>query len=92
MLEQTASSIHKKTSPILKLFILARFGKCSNLLIKWMNENINFVDKHTNPPNIPQVRPIENFWSCLAQKVYEKGWEAQNQTNLIERINSKLKE
>ncbi len=64
----------------------------SNLTIRWMNENINFVDKDCNPPNIPQARPIENFWGCLAHKVYEKGWEAQTQQDLIARINLKLKD
>lgn len=60
--------------------------------VSWMNENIKFVPKHLNPPNVPQARPIENFWGCLAQKVYEGGWEAKTEQQLIHRIESKLKE
>ena len=40
-----------------------------------MNENVKFIPKDINPPNVPQARPIENFWGCLAKKVYEGGWE-----------------
>ena len=60
--------------------------------VTWMNENVNFVAKNINPPNIPQARPIENFWAVLAQKVYEKGWEATNQDQLVRRIKAKISE
>ena len=46
-------------------------------------------DIHTN---VPQARPIENFLECLAQKVYEEGWEAKTEQQLIRRIKSKVKE
>ena len=54
--------------------------------------NVNFVPKEINPPNVPQTRPIENFWGCLTQKVYEGGWEANMEQQLIRRIESKMKE
>ena len=53
-----------------------------------MDENV----KDINPPNVPQARPIENFWGCLVQKVYEGGWEAKTEQQLIRRIKSKMKE
>ena len=56
-----------------------------------MNENVYFVDETTNPPNVPQARPIENLWGILAQKVYEGGWEAKTHQELISRIQSQLK-
>ena len=59
---------------------------------KWMTGKINFVEKGINPPNIPQARPIENFWGDLSQKVYEKDWQAKTKDQLINRIKSKLKE
>ncbi len=62
----------------------------SNATTTWMEEFINFVPKSKNPPNVPQARPIENFWGCLCQKVYENGWEAKTQKELIARIKSKL--
>ena len=60
--------------------------------VKWMSENINFVRVEDNPPNVPQARPIEDFWGCLSQKVYEGGWEATSDQQLINRIEAKLKE
>ena len=56
-----------------------------------MNENVYFVDEITNPPNVPQARPTENLWGILAQKVYEEGWEAKTQQELISQIQSQLK-
>jgi hypothetical protein len=35
-------------------------------VVSWMDENINYVARHMNPPNVPQARPIESFWGCLA--------------------------
>jgi hypothetical protein len=34
-----------------------------------------YVPKIENPPNVPQIRPIEKFWANLKKKVYQK---AQN--------------
>jgi transposase len=39
-----------------------------------------------NPPNLPQCRPIENFWGILKMKVFENGWEAENIMKLRRRI------
>lgn len=54
-------------------------------------KNINFVDKEMNPPNIPEARPIEDFWKELKDAVYEKGWEASNIKELRSRINYCMK-
>ena len=64
----------------------------SKQTVGWMDENVKFVPKYINPPNVPQARPIENFWGCLAQKVNEGGWEAKTEHQLIRRIKSKMKE
>ena len=42
--------------------------------------------------NVPQARPIENFWAILVQKVYEGGWEATSEEQLIRRIKAKIRE
>ena len=60
--------------------------------IAWMEENVYYVAKCSNPSNVPQARPIKNFWDCLAQKVYEGGWQATTEKQMIDRIKSKLKE
>ena len=58
----------------------------------WIYENVNFVPEEINRPNVPQARPIENFWSCLAQKTYKGAWGAKTEQQLIRRIESKMKE
>ncbi len=52
-----------------------------------MDVDVKFVPKDINPQNVPQARPIENFWGCLAQKIYEGGWEAETQQQLINELN-----
>ena len=54
------------------------------------NLNINFLSKEMNPPNCPQIRPIEDFWGMLKQKVYSKGWKAENHDQLKRRIKYSL--
>ena len=48
--------------------------------------DINFVSKEDNPPCVPQLRPIENFFGILKQQVYKNGWEAQSHDQLKGRI------
>ena len=45
-----------------------------------------------NPPNVPQARAIEDFWAILARKVYDNGWEAQNEEQLRRRIFQMIRE
>ena len=40
-------------------------------------KNIHFVPKSGNPPNVPQLRAIENFWDILKSKVYDGGLTAK---------------
>ena len=48
--------------------------------------DLNYITKELNPPNAPQIRPIENYWSALKQKVYENNWSAKNREQLIRKI------
>ena len=57
-----------------------------------MQQNIRFVPKGDNPPNVPQARPIEHFWALLSQKVYDSGWQATTYAALRRRIKTKLRE
>ena len=51
----------------------------ANSVVNYMNaQNVKFVQKQENPANVPEVRPIEDFWSILKGKVYENGWRAEN--------------
>jgi hypothetical protein len=59
----------------------------------WLEEHrIPFVPRNDNPPNLPQARPIENFWALLSGRVYINGWEAQNEQQLRRRIMQKIRE
>lgn len=65
----------------------------SGVTQNWLRQHhIPFVPKNDNPPNLPQVRPIEDFWALLSRKVYHGGWEAQNEEQLRRRIYEKLRE
>lgn len=49
-------------------------------------QNINFVEKSENPANVPEARPIEDFWGDLKREVYKKNWSAKNVKELKRRI------
>ena len=53
--------------------------------------NIKFLPKEDNPPNIPQLRPIEKFWAILKQKLYANNWTTDNYPELIARIKKCIK-
>lgn len=62
----------------------AHYGKMSLEFLK--SNNINFVEKHRNPPNVPQNRPIEDLFGYLSSIVYRKGWRAESTQQLMRRI------
>ena len=45
-----------------------------------------------NPPNAPQIRPIENYRDIRKMKVYEGNWTAKTRDHLIRRIKIKQKD
>lgn len=52
---------------------------------------IKFIDKRINPPNVPQVRPIEDFWAILKRKVYSDGWVENSTKELKKKIRKELR-
>ena len=54
-------------------------------------KEINYVKKLDNPPNVPECRPIENFWGILKGLVYANNWQALNLIQLKARIQQCLK-
>lgn len=52
---------------------------------------IPVVPKHANPPNVPQLRPIENFWANLKRRVYSNNFVAKSTDDLIEKATKELK-
>ena len=52
---------------------------------------MSFVEKIDNPPAVPELRPVKNFWSILKGLVYEKNWEAKTGDDMKNRIKYCLK-
>ncbi len=62
-------------------------------VLDYLIENsINHVDKVDNPANLPECRPIEDFWSILKGKVYANNWIAKDIPTLKKKIKKCLKE
>ena len=55
------------------------------------SKNIDFVPKEHNPANVPELRPIEDFWSELKRLVYSNNWECKNLGQLKSRIEYSIK-
>jgi hypothetical protein len=43
-------------------------------LVRLEERKIEYVPKEENPPNVPQIPPIENFWANLKRKVYSNNY------------------
>jgi hypothetical protein len=49
-------------------------SRYANETTQWLLQHqIKFIPKQVNPPKVPKAGPIEDFWSILANKVYEGG-------------------
>lgn len=52
---------------------------------------IEYVPKDENPPNAPQIRPIEDFWANLKRRVYGNNYRPKSVKKLIQKIRLELK-
>ena len=52
--------------------------------------NIDVVPKSANPPNAPQLRPIENFWANLKRKI-SNNFVAKTEEESINKTKKELK-
>ena len=50
------------------------------------NAGVPMVRREDNPPCVPQLRPVEDFWGILKQAVYKGGWVASSEAALKRRI------
>ena len=62
-----------------------------SVLDELKRQKIPFVPKESNPPAVPQIRPIEEFFGILKDMVYADGWEAADIKQLIARIRAKIR-
>lgn len=62
--------------------------------LSWYRENnVNFLEKAINPPNVPQLRPIERYWALVKNILRKKGKSAttlQNFSNLWKSASRKV--
>ena len=47
---------------------------------------VEIIPREDNPPNLPECKPIENFWPILKGPVYEINWKAKTLQQLKELI------
>jgi transposase len=65
------------------------YGK--DVLVRLEELKIEYVPKEENPPNVPQKRPIENFWVILKRKVYINNYPPKDVKCLMAKISKELK-
>ena len=56
-----------------------------------ISKSITFVQKADNPPAVPELRLVENFWSILKGMVYKNNRQATSVDELKQRIKYCLK-
>lgn len=55
--------------------------------LNWLAENgIDFVEKNINPPNCPQLRPIERYWAIVKRVFKKTGKAAGNMQEFKKKI------
>ena len=54
-------------------------------------QNIKVLPKERNPPNVPQVRPIETFWADLKRRMFENGFKPKTVDDLEKRAKKIIK-
>lgn len=58
----------------------------ANVVQNWLKlNNIDFVKKQENPPNVPQARPIEKYWA-LCKAEYKRKNQSPKNLNSFRRI------
>lgn len=60
-------------------------------LEKMKKLKIPYMDKNLNPPNVPQIRPIEDLWAIIKRRVYEGNFVAKDIKQLTNKIRSVLR-
>ena len=56
------------------------------------SNNLPYVRRNQNPPNVPQCRPTEKIWALIEHMLHQGGWEAKNLDQLANRIKPKIKQ
>lgn len=52
---------------------------------QWYESNgVNYVPKDLNPPNCPELRPVEKYWSIIKGKLRKSGKVAKNYQSFVQ--------
>ncbi|XP_065645447.1 arginine/serine-rich coiled-coil protein 2-like [Hydra vulgaris] len=86
-----ATKMPAKEIKRLKKSIDQKDGNSQRGLAKRYHVSQPFVPKEHNPANVPELRPIEDFWSELKRSVYNKNWQAENLGKLKKRTEFSIK-
>jgi hypothetical protein len=62
-----------------------------DMLARLEELKIEYVPKKKNPPNVPQIRPIENFCANLKRKVYINNYRPKDVKCLMTENRKELK-
>ena len=54
-------------------------------------KEIKILPKERNPPNVPQLRPIETFWSQLKKQIFKEGFSPKTLSELEDRVKKCLR-
>ena len=50
---------------------------CAHAKVDCLREvEVPTVARDLNPPNVPQIRPIEDFWGIIKRALYQRSWVA----------------
>jgi transposase len=71
------------------VLVSAHYAK--DTLVRLEELKIEYVPKEENPPNVPQIRPIENVWVNLKRKVYSNNNRPKDVNCLMFAIRKELK-
>lgn len=65
--------IRKHRTPVVFWPDLASCHYAKPVLEWYEMEGINFVPRECNPPNSPEIRPIERYWAIIKRRLLEDG-------------------
>jgi hypothetical protein len=75
--------INSHKHPVLFWLDLARVHYAKDTLNWYKANKINFVPVHLNPPNCPELRPIEKYWKIMKSKLKKSGKTVKTEKELL---------
>ena len=56
-------------------------------VLEWYKANeVNFVPKDFNPPNAPELRPIEKYWAIMKQALRKHPKEVKSEEDMKKKL------